>query len=1252
MVVALTCVLILYSLNRTIKLNMEGVSATGDIWSTGAFSFESPLKDLLDRGDYTLEELLAEDELLQELRGMHPQLIDFFSTEEAVVGLVKYVTRMQQDEEEEEEEEETLPVIMNGDIGASTSSEEEPPAVPVQQETEKEQEEKQEEEKEATPEDQTPESQEEEEKEEEKKPGQWLFPPMEKPSLDKEEKSPQEKQQEQTIRYPYMACEVICCEINSIIDILVDGHVATKEPVQGHVEENETAVEVTTAKSPSILDLLFSVLHETKPGELDDYRAGYLDKILSVLFRKRPKAMSAYMNNGGISLIKAMMTHLYSHSIMQIVQRLLMPPPVTSFLANNNNNTNGDYDEDEEDDEEDHFNSLFSCSWSELPESIDLLLDSLIVDDNNNNDDDEQLQLLKSQSASEVLITVIQNSPLTSVTLLTLTSEPVMRRIIRAACTLPKGQEEFSPHDSPLTCAINVLESLVLQLGGYGSVGTALEEEEEEEEEAAAETAASVVKSDDEQSIELEVKKILKMAQEVATADSLIQHLPELLQALCGLLRHPSTETWQSPMQFAKSETQPLLGMSRLRIVRLLESLVLLGNPQVDALLCQSDCLEICLDLFWEFQWCSMLHQSVANLLVHVFEGANERAQLQEYFLVKCNLLGRLMDSFQDPQEEKSNDDLLSDAVMAIQRLHLKNRSISVQSERGSSLGDDSMDAAFGDNDDDVIPVSDDDVDAALEQQQQQEVTSELQEETSKVEGEQEGTDTDSTEHESTNEGADDTVDSANEVAEVKSSIPSLRMGCLGHVIIICQALVHACTADVDEPQEAANEAPPEGALDTSMMRSIDLGESPLVANTRDPASETDAKDEDEKGASSVPETAETFETAGSVGEKDTNDEDAKSQVEVSGSQGSVSNDLVISRLVKSHPLHAEWTDFITTTLAAETAIQSTPLGGTNVATVETMQSQLPVARSGRSYDFGSDDAEDAAALDARGFLGGEVLDMDDNDLDIAASMMEALNMSRPRSPNEPNGDEGDETQDAVSNSFGTVVQNSGLGSADYLFDDPLGGNARFGPLGSQDDSSDEEEEPVGVPPSKDDTTSSSPGVDDEDDAPVMDLFTGNFEDKGGSSSAGDDLVAPGNGPFSNFANFDDAFAAASAVEAPIFSSGSSDDDDVLKSAPFEAPLTVDESVDDLFGSTPPHALLLGDEDVNNDKPQADKVAEVPSENVDEGDTDTEEHAVVAESDAAADSPSTVAESLEISADDSATETMSTEPKLETAMSG
>ena len=48
----------------------EFEGSCGDIWSSmGALSFASPMKDLLDTGNYTIDDLLAEDELLQELRG-------------------------------------------------------------------------------------------------------------------------------------------------------------------------------------------------------------------------------------------------------------------------------------------------------------------------------------------------------------------------------------------------------------------------------------------------------------------------------------------------------------------------------------------------------------------------------------------------------------------------------------------------------------------------------------------------------------------------------------------------------------------------------------------------------------------------------------------------------------------------------------------------------------------------------------------------------------------------------------------------------------------------------------------------------------------------------------------------------------------------------------------------------------------------------------------------------------------------------
>ena len=63
----------------------------GKIWSLDVFSFKSPLKDLLVGGQYTFEQLSAEDKLVQEIRGIHTKFMDFLSTKAAVTGLVHYM---------------------------------------------------------------------------------------------------------------------------------------------------------------------------------------------------------------------------------------------------------------------------------------------------------------------------------------------------------------------------------------------------------------------------------------------------------------------------------------------------------------------------------------------------------------------------------------------------------------------------------------------------------------------------------------------------------------------------------------------------------------------------------------------------------------------------------------------------------------------------------------------------------------------------------------------------------------------------------------------------------------------------------------------------------------------------------------------------------------------------------------------------------------------------------------------------------
>jgi len=1003
--------------------------ATGDIWSNGAFSFESPLKDLLDSGEYSLEQLLAEDELLQELRGVHPQLIEFFSTEEAVAGLVRFVT---------------LP--LDADPPKSTPAS----AALNGQGNEKIV-------------DENAESEE-----------------VMEGGEDKEDYSGQTQQNEQAqhdavhVRYPYMACEVICCEIKGVIDILVDGLVPTgMETPQSEGGENDE-VTLKDPRSTSMLDLLFSLLYDSKAGEVDDYRAGYFDKILSVLFRKRPQAMSEYINEGGTrgseALMQAMFNHLYSHSIMQIVQRLLLPQPPSPTKSDSDDENDGDDLYSDPLDVIDEFGS-FRCNWSESPFALTLLLDCLIGTRVPDIADDEERRLSLFQNASEILITIIQNSPLTSPTLHVLTANPVLERLIVAATCLDEGGA-FGPHDSKLTCTMNVLESLILQLGGYGSVGTVLFPEDDDDLGLEEETSEAVERKEVEASAQSS-----SMQQELATSETLISHLPMMLSSLCQLLQYPDAENWVSPMQFSRGRPQKLLGSSRLRIVRLLESLVLLGDPTVDFFLCDSNCLEICLDLFWRFQWCSMLHQSVANLLVHVFEGANTRSELQSYFLVKCNLLGRLMDSFWEGGEEviisgtAESDARLSEAVMAMKSINADVRTSSVESERGSF-----------NSKDDVLPVSDDDVSAALEK------SSELHE----------------------NGPAD------------PAPAQSFRLGYMGHVIIICQALVHACAND-----GGGSEARSDG--------DVDSGEPEMNGELLKHAVKN-SMDEQESSAEERVASHDALERGQAGDSVETNE--------------TLSNALILAQLVDTHPLKNRWQVFVTTTLASETAIQSTPLGGFAGSSggMEPLHSHRPGLEDDGGYD---EDDGAAPPVPPRGLcVGGDVIDMDDNDLDVAASMMAGLSLGR--------GAVGDADNRNGADLLASIPQQgSGAQSGGYIFDDPLG-DGRFGKF-DDDEDGDSSDEESGLPGN---ATDSGGGIIDGvagKDAPVMDLFAGNFDSFGDKQ----DATGQQSDNWSDFANFDDAFAGARdgrngepSSENPAFPSNGN-------------------TFDDVFGDGKDHAMLL-----------------------------------------------------------------------------
>lgn len=1108
---------------------------TGDIWSTGAFSFESPLKDLLETGNFTLEQLLAEDELLQELRGCHQTLIAYFSTEEAVTKLVKYVIMPQPSgaafhaaaashlntvEGDGSDQ-------INGDISKFVAH------APTE-------------------------------------PGTWLRQHLEAVK-NGTQTEPENDPALKHIRFPYMACEIICCEIPGVIDTLVEGKgvlpsdpkpaTAEDEAVSDDVSPTSSVTEILTSESQgdmvevvakkadeasdnrvAILDVLFSLLHETPIGELDDYRAGYFDKILTVLFRKRPDELTDYINKGGAAgrepLIQSMLNHLYSHSIMQIAQRLLLPqrpveqqPQQQQQLQAQQQQEAQQHEGDEivAGDGDDDFEGGVQCDWGNSPEVLLMLLDTLIgpartVPTTTRSSEEEDQLLDLSLNASEVLITIIQNSMLSSAIMLSLTSTATISRIVNAATTLPDPLY-FSPHESLLTSAMNVLESLVLQLGGYGAVGTmslmpeeelALSQQQQHGQQQQKDSVADMFSEDPPEAgpipasqdpkISTETDADVDAGEEVGIDDkhlisdlgSMLDHLPRLLEALSSLLRHPSTKSWTSPTQFSRSLPQQLLGNSRLRIVRVLESLVLLGDPDIDSKLVQSDCLEICLDFFWEFQWCSMLHQSVANLLVHVFEGQNTRFEMQEYFLVKCNLLGRLMDSFVEGVATASTPRLsvtkLNDFVESVHDVDI-------------SAGQSSTESAKGVTSDGPLPISEDDVDAAMESQTDGKDVIDV----GRVADGDAGVATPAAVLASTEAVRFESsgVPTGNDVI-ASPPTQTFRFGYMGHVIIICQALVHAYTNDPHD-QELMDGEGGENAVFGDVQENTYMNDEKVVVSGGYLDSERDVIN------SSV-------EAAGNRSETDGD--------EPIGPKDDFGEPLLLFEIVHTHELAERWHEFVDTTLAAETAVQSTPLGGFSMQSTG-MDAMAPHRPGLADEEYMMGDDGEGPPVPPRGMLGaGDAIDMDDNDLDIAASMMAGLSLGRSAAAT----DADDNNSESNNSGDSEKSYNSGETAGDkagYAFDDPLG---KAGGLGIELGKLTQYQHNAAAPESSgadDDSHSSSDEEPDssragDEDVPVLDLFAGNFSY---DQPSGVDAAAPAFG-FADFADFD---AAASSDGGDAF---------------------------------------------------------------------------------------------------------------------
>jgi hypothetical protein len=844
-----------------------------------------------------------------------------------------------------------------------------------------------------------------------------------------------------------------------------------------------------------------------------------------------------------------------------------------------NHNLNIDDDGMADDDIDNPMNHLFQCDWSERPiHALELLLsqlegnmeqpyllqykfpvgyDTLLCEVNDglaSDSDKYDAKLSCAHHAAEILIGIIQNSPLSSSVMIALSSEQFLGRIIQL--TLLSGEsnevQTLVPYESIMTCAMTVLEHLILQLGGYGTATTQAAPGSS----SGAKSPSSPVKATDTSFSLSELgphtpatsPAHVDVCPSIATTAALIRYLPQLLEDLSSLLVHPATKDWSAPKQYTNFKPRPILGTVRIRIIRLLESLVLLGDPMADLILQQSDCLECCLDLFWEFEWCSMLHQSVANLLVHVFEAGDHRAGLQDYFVVRCQLLEKLMDSFSNcasapgkliesndvkingVKEEAKHTELGNELVMAMKPMYTDHISSSTESLDGSGSDNSSGREQMVDVDDSdaIAHVSEDDVESAMEKEEQESqalkanVENNVASEAAFLE----------------KSAATTEPPSANDI-----KLFSFRRGYMGHVIIICQALVNACnanskdvrqinlTCEIQEEESLngdtiINNTSSTADFESSAVHLLSEESPPFSRKRMDTSSPIRILDDDSPVISPIAKILSSPTEVESL---------AQSPLECHSRQD-VNSLPHISLTIQQHPLAQKWNSFVSTTLASEMKLQASPLGGQHIP--KDMAAGVDPESSSRIVSLITDDSDTDFVGGGRGVFGiidGD-FDMNDAEIDIAAEMMESLNLNTTNKGTQQVsfGEDGSSNRPERNiGNFGSLIHSSNaIESKGYVYDDPLGCVCAF----ENDDSSDEDDGDTMKKPaslSKEENgvgslnKSSSTDEEDEDDmAPVLDLFTGNFSENfsGETSQSQRENSHSNEYGWANFADFEGAF--------------------------------------------------------------------------------------------------------------------------------
>ena len=394
-----------------------------------------------------------------------------------------------------------------------------------------------------------------------------------------------------------MSCEVICCDIRQITDILASG------------------------RDGELMKLLFQVLKTQ--GRLDTRLAGYFEKVLSLLFIRKPKELISMMNEHSLEYLDGVVSHLSSYSITEMLKRTLQPnhPDYMNdgmdfgmgmggmFLDNGMGLSFGDQPDSGGDSSTGDIPTL---SWLTDPIVVDKLVNSLRPETPDGQKIESDVHLHVSDLLADILHNGIRSQHegeerTEGATDLAdfLERQETVDQLMDIG--IPRDQMEVCK--SSLTAGLSVLGALLTRHAN-----------------------ATYSPSQEEEMIPTPVS-------------SLLTRLPQIFRTLKG------EETEAEVIRTQYHEERPRLGMQRLKVVGLVVLLVQSRYHMVDQKLVEHGLVPLCLELMFQFELVNMLHADVECMITTILESGSEA--LQQNLLVEGRLFEKLLHAYEENEEAK-----------------------------------------------------------------------------------------------------------------------------------------------------------------------------------------------------------------------------------------------------------------------------------------------------------------------------------------------------------------------------------------------------------------------------------------------------------------------------------------------------------------------------------------------------------------------------------------------------------------------